>query len=470
MRRLILTILTYFSLSGAIYASTTASTDSIPNRYVVDEVVAVVGNNIVLLSDLNETVKTLNDQYKSRGMTPKNSVEAEALETLLIQKFLAAQAAIDSLPIPEGQITSMAEAKVQELIDKYGSVKEVERVYGRPIFTIRDVILRRKVTEQVLAQSMQQEAQKDITITPMEVRRYIDSTDPDSIPEVPDQYIIAQIVKLPKLNDDSRMDLKERLIGFRKRILDGDAKFATLASMYSDDPMSALKGGEMPPQPKEAFVGPFAGALEKLKPGQISDVVETEFGFHIIELIDKSGNNYHCRHILLQLKFDQEQLNIAQAQLDSIAGVIKSGSMTFEEAALEFSDDENTKKDGGIVVNNLYEAYGGPKLKTTKFFREELESKYDRIKNLEVGEISDSFTELDREKRIEVARIIKLISIVPAHRASLKEDYDKLEEMVKTMKQVSVFEDWIEKKIAEMYIRIEAPYNKLPIKNSVWFK
>ncbi len=470
MRRLILTFFSLLALNSAASASTTHGVDSVANRYIADEVIAVVGNNIILLSDLNESKDNLLDRYKSQGMTPKGDLTAEAFEGLLVQKFLAAQAAIDSLPLSESEIARMSEAEVAKLVEKYGSVQAVEERYSRPIFTIRDIVLRRKVTEQYLAQSMQQQAQKDITITPIEVKRFVSKMNPDSIPEIPEQYIIANIVKLPQLTDDARLDLKEKLLGFRKRIIDGEVSFRALASMYSDDPMSAIKGGEMAPQPKDAFVGPFADALEKLEPGQISDVVETEFGFHIIELIGKNGDNYHCRHILLQLKFDQEQLNNARAQLDSVVGVIRAGDLTFEKAALEFSDDKDSKNEGGVAVNAMYENYGGPRMKSKTFFKEELGPTYDKLRNLKEGEISNSFVDMDMDKRIEVAKIVKLVEIIPAHKATLKEDYDMLEQLVEGQKKAEVFDKWVEEKVQKMYIFIKEPYRNLPMKNKIWVK
>lgn len=468
MRRLILSTIAFLSISTAIAAS--AKVDSIPNRFIADEIIAVVGNNTVLLSELNEGITNLRLQYRSQGMTPPSDLQTEALEAILIQKFLAAQAAIDSLPVSEADVSQMTEQALEDLIDKYGSQQEVERRYSRPIFTIRDIILRKRVTEQYLAQAMQRQAQSGVTVTPMEVASYMNSVSADSLPQVPEQYVIAQIVKLPVLDDNARMDIKERLMGYRKRIMDGEISFAVLARMYSDDPMSAIKGGEMAPQPKQAFVGAFSEALEALKPGQISDVVETEFGFHIIELIDRKGENFHCRHILLQLKYDTEGLNLACAQLDSIAGEIREGNITFEEACKQYSDDEKTNKDGGIAINSMYEMYGGPKMKTTRFFREELQSTYDQIRNLEEGGVTNSFVMMDPDKKIEAPRIVKLVKVIPTHTANMKDDYGTLEDMVKQRKQVEQFEEWVETKVAAMFIRLDEPYRSLPLKNDIWIK
>ena len=225
----------------------------------------------------------------------------------------------------------------------------------------------------------------------------------------------------------------------------------------------------MDPQPKESFVAPFAEALSALKPGQVSEIVETEFGFHIIELIDNDNGLYHCRHILMKVKFDGEQKAQAVAQLDSLVKEINEGNITFEEAAVKYSDDEESALNEGIVVNKTMEMYG-PRMKSNRFYREALGPDYEYIKNLKVGDISKVFESYDN-KLDESVKVIKLVEYIPAHSANLKEDYSLLEEYTLGQKKEEVFQEWLNKKIAEMFVRIEEPYRStIKLENTNWLK
>ena len=332
-------------------------------RYIADEIVAVVGNSMILLSELKVAEAYLAEEYQARGYTGANP-EGEALEALLMQKLLASQAAIDSITVNQSTINAETERRIQQFIADRGSAKAVEEYFHKPIFSVRDQI-RRSIQEQQMALNMRQSIQEDVTMTPSDVAKYVKQIDKDSMPVVPEQYVYAQIVKYPPQTDEARLNVKEQLLDLRNRILNG-ANFAALARMYSEDVGSAIRGGEMDPQPKESFVAPFAEALSALKPGQVSEIVETEFGFHIIELIDNDNGLYHCRHILMKVKFDGEQKAQAVAQLDSLVKEINEGNITFEEAAVKYSDDEESALNEGIVVNKTMEMYG-PRMKSNRF-------------------------------------------------------------------------------------------------------
>ena len=265
----------------------------------------------------------------------------------------------------------------------------------------------------------------------------------------------------------------------RQRIVTGQTRFSVLARMYSMD-ASAMYGGEMEPMPAAYFVKPFADALEKLKPGQVSEIVETEFGFHIIELIDKQGEMYHCRHILLRPAFTTDELMAPARQLDSIARLIRTDSLDFEGAALRFSDDATSKHNGGIVSNTDVLArmggYASARLTATRFLKEDFSAQggrsledYNALIRLKVGEVSASFQTTDLMGN-QMSKIVKLIDIIPAHVATLEDDYIRIEEMALQHKQDQIYNEWLNNKIQSMYIYIDPDYRSSTFENPNWIK
>jgi peptidyl-prolyl cis-trans isomerase SurA len=299
------------------------------------------------------------------------------------------------------------------------------------------------------------------------------------LPIIGEQYVYAQITKLPASLKDAQRRTKERLLDMRERVIKGETKFSTLARMYSLDG-SAIYGGEMEPGPSSMYVRPFAEALEKLKPGQVSEIVETEFGFHIIELIDKKGENYHCRHILLRPTFTRDELMQPAHELDSIAHLIRVDSLTFEDAALRFSDDASSRNNGGIVSNHdvleRMGVYDGARLTATRFLKEDfgqmggksLED-YNALMRLKKGEVSNSFQTTDLNGN-QLSKIVKLVDIIPAHVASLDEDYIRIEEMALEDKQQKVYQKWLESKIDGMYVYIDPAYRSDEFTYDGWIK
>ena len=340
-------------------------------------------------------------------------------------------------------------------------------------------MLRNRYEEQAYAQAMQANVIGKVTIVPGEVERFYRRIDKDSLPIIGEQYVYAQITRFPASMMEAKQRTKERLLDMRERIITGQTSFAVLARMYSVDG-SALYGGEMQPAPSSMYVRPFAEALEKLKPGQVSEIVETEFGFHIIELIDKKGELYHCRHIVLRPTYTREELMQPAHMLDSIARLIRLDSLKFEDAALRFSDDASSKMNGGIVSNHDVLArqgvYDGARLTATRFLKEDfgleggkaLED-YNALMRLKVGEISDSFQTTDFSGN-QMSKIVKLVEIVPSHVASLEDDYVRLEEMALNQKRERVFREWLNRKIESMYIYIDPEYRGWQFENRKWIK
>ena len=467
-----------FIVSATLVLTSSHNAMAQRRQVMLDKVVAVVGGSSILYSEVKEYAEAIVAQQRQMGYTSEREPMHEALETLLQQKLLYNQALLDSVEINSGEVTKSVENYLQSLIQECGGIQELEIREHMPIFNYREM-LRTRYEEQAYAQALQQQIVSKVSIVPGEVERFYRDIDKDSLPMIGEQYVYAQITKFPASMKEAKQRTKERLLDMRERIVTGQTKFSVLARMYSVDG-SAMYGGEMQPAPSSIYVRPFAEALEKLKPGQISEIIETEFGFHIIELIDKKGDLYHCRHILLRPTYTRDELMQPAHQLDSIARLIRLDSLSFSDAALRFSDDASSKMNGGIVSNHDILArqgiYDGARLTTTRFLKEDfgldggkaLED-YSALMRLKVGEVSDSFQTTDLMGN-QMSKIVKLVEIIPPHTASLKEDYVRLEEIALNQKRENYFREWLNKKIESMYIYIDPEYRKWEFENKKWIK
>lgn len=447
-------------------------------QVMLDKVVAVVGGSSILHSEVTEYAEALVAERRQMGYTSDRDPRSEALEALLEQKLLYNQALIDSVEANTADLSGRIENYLQMLIAEEGGIAALEAKEHMPIFTYREM-LRQQYEEQSYAQAMKSEVVSKVTVVPGEVERFYNNIDKDSLPIIGEQYVYAQITKFPASLKEAQQRTKERLLDMRERVITGQTKFSVLARMYSLDG-SARHGGEMEPMAASYFVRPFAEALEKLKPGQISEIVETEYGFHIIELIDKKGDLYHCRHIVLRPTFTRDELMQPAFQLDSIADLIRRDSLTFDEAALRFSDDATSKYNGGIVSNSdvleRMGVYDGARLTATRFLKEDFSAQggkslddYNALMRLKVGEVSDSFQTSDLMGN-QMSKIVKLVEIIPAHTASLKDDYIRLEEMALQKKQEAVYRKWLSEKIRSMYVYIDPEYRSDDFENKNWIK
>ena len=466
------------ALTASALLSSVAASAQQRRQVMLDKVVAVVGGSSILHSEVASYAKELTEQRRQMGYTSDRDPMTEALEMLMQQKLLYNQALIDSIEVNTSDISARIESYLQALIEQEGGIQALEAKEHMPIFNYREM-LRQRYEEQTYAQAMEGDVVSRVTVVPGEVERFYNRIDKDSLPVIGEQYVYAQITKLPSSLKEAQQRTKERLLDMRERVITGKTKFSVLARMYSVDG-SAIHGGEMEPMPSSAFVKPFADALEKLKPGQVSEIVETEFGFHIIELIDKKGDLYHCRHIVIRPTFTREELMQPARELDSIARLIRLDSISFEDAALRFSDDASSKQNGGIVSNHDILArqgvYDGARLTATRFLKEDfglqggksLED-YAALMRLKVGEVSDSFQTTDLMGN-QMSKIVKLVEIIPAHTASLVDDYIRLEEMALAEKQDKVFRKWLSEKIDGMYVYIDPEYRSDEFENKNWIK
>jgi len=311
-------------------------------QVMLDKVVAVVGASSILYSEVEEHAAQLVEQRRQQGYTSDRDPMNEALEALMTRKLLYHQGQIDSVQVSDADILARVEDQLQMMIEQEGSISALEAKHHMAIFNIREM-LHRQMEEQSYAQMMQQTVIGKVAVTPGEVEQFYKSIPQDSLPMVAEQYVYAHITKFPKSMTEAKQRTRERLLEMRSRVINGQAKFENLARMYSQDPGTALRGGEMDPSPLASLDAAFADALEQLREGQISEVVESQFGFHIIQLLDKRGQLYHFRHILLRPSYTADELTESLTMLDSLATLSRAYSITFEKAAYDHSDDKNSR-------------------------------------------------------------------------------------------------------------------------------
>ncbi len=447
-----------------------------PRQVMLDKVVAVVGGSSVLYSEMDEYARQLVAQRRAEGYTSDRDPHNEALEALLTQKLLYNQALIDSVEVNTADIASHVDEQVAQMAEEAGGIAQLEAQHHMAIFNVRER-MRRRYEEQAYAQAMQSSIVGKVTVIPGEVERYYRQIDKDSLPIIPEQYVYAQITRYPSTIVQAKQRARERLLEMRERVINGDAKFENLARMYSQDGGTAYRGGEMGPSRLNELDPSFAESLEKLRPGQISEVTESQYGFHIIQLIEKRGSLYRFRHILLKPTYTDDELVAAMSTLDSLVRLVRADSITFEKAALDFSDDEHSKMNGGLVSNHdILQFYNASdvRLTQTAFFREDFGrfqkmDDYNQLSRLKVGEISNAFLTRDISGD-ELAKVVKLVEVIPTHTATLDRDYLRLEQMALRAKQDRIFNEWLTSKIDGMYVFIAPEYRNGAFENKHWVK
>jgi len=418
---------------------------------VIDKVAAVVGQNIILQSEIENQYM----QYRLNGMTESpQAMRCQILEDLLLQKLMLNQAEMDSITVTDEQVEAEMNQRIRYFVSRMGSQEKLEEYFNKTISEIKDEV-RRSVKDNQLQQRVQASIMEGIEVTPKEVQAFYRSIPVDSIPMVDEEFEIAQIVKRPPVSLDEKLQVKDRLYQIRKRILEGESSFATMAVLYSEDPGSARQGGELGFAGKGVYATEFENVAFNLRDGEISDVVETEFGFHIIQLIERRENTINCRHILLTAKVPVEALEKAHNQLDSVVQLIRNGDMTFEAACLKFSDDD-TKNNGGYITHPIT---SGNRM-SIKDMRD-LSEEYPEFKNLPfvisrlaVGEVSDPVPMTTNENK-DAFRLVTVKKKVPAHRANLKDDYSLIQNWALNKKKQEAIGKWVEDKAKKAYIRID---------------
>ena len=422
---------------------------------VVDKVVAVVGKNIILQSDIENQYM----QYRMQGMTEGTGKEVRAriLEELLLQKLMLNQAEMDSISVTDEQVEAQMDQRIRYFVSRIGSQEKLEEQFGKSMTEIKDEV-RKAVKDQMLQEQVQAKIMENVVVTPKEVKEFFNDIPKDSLPTIQPNYEIVQIVKRPPVSIDEKLQVKDRLYQIRKRILEGESSFSTMAVLYSEDPGSARQGGELGLTGKGVWAPEFEAVAFNLRDGEISDVVETEFGFHIIQLIERVGETVNCRHILLTAKVPIEALEKAQNQLDSVAQLIRNGDMTFEDACKKFSDDDS-KNNGGYLTNA---GTGGNWLSLQDL--QELGEAYPEYKNLafvvsrlEVGEVSDPMPMTTNENN-DAFRLVMVKRKTEAHQANLKDDYNLIQNWALGQKRQAAIGKWVSNKAAKAYIHLDDAY------------
>jgi peptidyl-prolyl cis-trans isomerase SurA len=425
---------------------------------VIDQIIATVGKNMIMQSDVeNQLIQLKSQGYTSSG----RDLKCDIFEELLFQKLLLNQAYLDSIEITEREVDYAMDNRFRQIIAKVGSEEALEEYFGKSMLEMK-ADLKEEMKEQLLIQKMQAKITEGIKITPAEVRLFFKDIPEDSLPTVNTQYEIEQIVKIPQTSDAQKAEVKEKLTKLRDRIVNGES-FSTLAVLYSEDPGSATKGGELGFLSREDLVAEFSSVAFNLKTeNEVSRIVETEFGLHIIQLIEKRGEMINVRHILMSPKVSPEEIVKAKSSLDSIKKVIKNDSLDFNKAAEKFSDDEETKLSGGLMLN--------PYTSDSKFEDDYLDptTKY-IIGKIKTGEISDPFETKDMNGKT-VYKIIRLKSKISPHKVNLKDDYQKIQEIALAHKKQMTTNDWIKSKQSATYINIDEEYRSCEFQMSGWVK
>lgn len=428
-----------------------------PKTQVVDKVVAVVGKNIILQSDVENQYM----QYRMQGNIEGNSsaMRCAILEELLFQKLMLNQAEMDSLTISDNEVDAELSRRISELIGRAGSQEKLESIFNKTMSEIKDE-LRRLVREKSLQDKVRAEILSGVVVTPAEVKAFYRSLPVDSIPMVGAECEIMQIVKRPPVSIDQKLAVKNQLYEIRKRILEGESSFSTMAILYSEDPGSAKKGGELGFTGRGEFAPEFEATAFNLRDGEISEVIETEFGYHIIQLIEKRGDYVNCRHILLTAKVPVEALEQAQHELDSAAMLIRNGDMTFEEACKKFSDDDS-KTNGGYIVNPMA---GGYRIGVQDIQELEEYPGFAEFKNLAFvigklneGVVSDPLPMTTSDNK-DAFRLVMVKKKFDAHKANLEDDYWRIQTWALNQKNQEVIRDWIKDKAKKAFIRVDEDF------------
>ena len=428
---------------------------------VIDEVVWVVGDEAILKSDVES--ERLNAQYEGRKFD--GDPYCVIPEQLAVQKLFLHQAELDSIDVSEQEVLSRLEQQTNWLIDQIGSKEKMEEYYNKTSTQIREM-LRENIRNGMIVQKMQQEIIGNIKIVPADVRRYFKNLPQDSIPYVPTQVEVQVVTLEPKIPQEEIERVKKTLRDYTERIEKGEIAFGTLARLYSEDPGSARRGGEYGFQGRGEVVPEFANVVFNLTdPKKVSKVFETEYGFHIAQLIEKRGDRVSYRHILLKPKVEEKDLESSLLRLDSIAKDIRNAKFSFDEAATFISQDKDTRNNHGLMAN--------PNSGTARFEMQELAQVSQEIakviNEMNVGEISEPFTMINNKGK-EVCAIVKLKARIDGHKATITEDYQRLKSIVQSKLGDEKLQKWIVDKQKSTYVRINENWVTCDFKYPGWVR
>ena len=453
MMKKILTVFILACLSCVVYAQDN----------VIDEIVWVVGDDAILRSDVESQRLYLQNEGQRLDGDPYCVIP----EQMAIQKLYLNQAKIDSVEVSENQVIQEADRWVNYAINQSGSREKLEEYFNKRISEIKEE-KKEQLMEQQTVQQMQRQLIGEIKLTPSEVRKYYNQLSKDSLPNIPTTVEVQVITMEPKIPFEETDAIKARLRQYTEDINSGKYEFSTLARLYSEDPGSSVRGGELGFMSKMDLLPEFANVAFNLNdPKKISQIVQTEYGFHIIQLIEKRGDRINCRHILLKPKVSDKELNECLTRMDSLYTDLTAKKFTFEEAATFISADKDTRNNKGLMVNSHFESnnHGTPKFEMSELPQEIGKMVY----TMQVGEISKPFTMIN-DKQKDVVAIVKLKSRVEQHKANISDDYQALKAIVEARKREELLNNWIVKKQKSTYVRISEGWRNCDFKFPGWVK
>jgi peptidyl-prolyl cis-trans isomerase SurA len=416
------------------------------HKQLLDKVVGKVGKYAILESEVKSQALQMKMQ---QGLTTgEHTLKCQILEKLLIDKLMLHQADLDSIVVGDEQVEAELDHRMRYFIQQFGSQEKFEEFYKKSTLEFKEE-MRPQIRDMILIGQVQQTLTKDVKTTPTEVRKFYKSIPADSLPSINSEVEVAEIVKLPPINAKEIKRVRDQMAEYRERILSGSSSFKTIAVLYSEDPESAKKGGELGFFSRGEMYKEFEAAAFKLKEGEISDIIETKAGFHIIQMIKRKGDYVNVRHILLIPKPSPEDLLKAQQELDSIATLIEEGKIDFLEAVKKFSDAPN-KNNGGLLLN--------PASNSSLFETSQLDpAVFFVIDKMEVKEISKPVP-FKTEEHKDAYRLLYLKRRTEPHRANLKDDYDKIQQWSLESKKSEAIHNWILDSLGETYINVDSSY------------
>jgi peptidyl-prolyl cis-trans isomerase SurA len=445
---------------SAVVDSAVKQEAPVPENSVIDEVIWVVGDEPILKSD----VEQMRMQGLAEGINFGADPDYSIPEQLAVQKLFLHQAQIDSIEVSESEVSEAVNQQINRWIEAAGSQEKLEEYRKESVNDMRNE-LHDEFKNQQLIQKMKQKLVEDIKVTPADVRAYFRNLPADSVPYVPTEVEVEILVNAPRIKQSEINRVKDELRSFTDRVNKGETTFSTLARLYSEDPLSARQGGELGYTGRGVLDPAFANvAFNLTDPKKISKIVESEFGFHIIQLIDKRGDKINCRHILLKPKVSADEITDAEHRLDSICNDIRAGKFSFEEAASYLSDDKDTKNNKGLMSNSTADGM------TSRFQMKDLPTEVARVVDtMKVGEISAPF-EMINSKGKTVVAVVKLKSRTLGHKASITEDFQVMKDVVLNKERENFLHQWVVDKIKHTYVRLADRYRNGKYEYQGWVK
>jgi peptidyl-prolyl cis-trans isomerase SurA len=428
---------------------------------VVDEVIWVVGDEAILKSD----VEVMRLQAEAEGVRFPGDPDCAIPEQIALQKLYLHQAAIDSIEVTESEVNQSVDQQINYWLQMVGGSKEKLEEYRKQSITQMRASMHDDFRDRQLIQKMQEKLVEGIKVSPADVRTFFMNVPEDSIPFVPTVVEVQIVTQTPRVEPEEINRVKDVLREYTDRVNRGETTFATLARLYSEDPGSARQGGELDYSGRGMLDPAFANvAFNLTDPKKISKIVETEFGFHIIQLIDKRGDKIKCRHILLKPKVSSEAITKAQLRLDSIGNDIRAGKFSFDEAATFISDDKDTRSSKGLMANTSEAG------RTSKFRMQDLPTEIARVVDtLKVGQVSEAF-QMTNSRGKTVCAIVMLKSRVEGHRATITEDFQAMKEVVLRNRREAYLKDWVKEKLKTIYVRVNDRYKDCTFEYEGWIK